>query len=104
LQQIIVDVGRATTREDLERILGMPKYALSGAGFEATAHNDEMIIPDRVEVYYRHGCVVDMWFCKGNVCSIVGFVPFTYWDVLAGVPDPHRAEMETQKRGTQKQG
>ncbi len=76
--------GKCQTRNELEQVLGKPKYVLKGDGFCIGS-----FVPDRVESYQKRGCVIELWFKGERFHSDSGFVPYTAWDIASGLaPDP----------------
>lgn len=61
---------RCEDRQQLEELVGAPRYAMDGAHYvtsqgegEGTTH------PDTVEVYERDGCLVEIWFKDGAMVT-----------------------------------
>jgi hypothetical protein len=81
LPLILREAAKANTRNDLENILGKPRYALVGSGGEVSDNEGGTMVPDRIEVYLRHGCTFDVWFFNEALRSIYGFVRISVWDV-----------------------
>lgn len=75
----------ATSRSDLERSVGKPIYALDGDGYLQALSDGVAFVPDRVEVYKRHGCVLELWFEGTLLRSVTGYVEVTALDVAAGL-------------------
>ncbi len=66
-------------REDLQRLLGEPRYVVDGA---VCGTEDR---PDLIECYESEGCCIDLWFKDNRLVNTSGFVKPTLWDVaLAG--------------------
>ncbi len=68
-------VDACRTREELERVLGRPVYAVDAAKC-GTPH-----VADRIECYESEGCSIDLWFQAGRLVDTSGFVKPTRWDI-----------------------
>ena len=94
--------GKCQTRNELEQVLGKPKYVLKGDGFSIGS-----FVPDRVESYQKRGCVIELWFKGERFHSDSGFVPYTAWaehefdhvftGIYDGDPKPNPDEVEKWK-------
>ncbi len=69
-------------REDLERILGPPVYAIEGSRLETDDSAEPFDRPDLIECYESEGCCIDLWFKNDRLVDTSGFVKPTLWDVI----------------------
>ena len=82
-------VCRCNSRTELEAVLGPPSEVLSGhIGFRTVSLDGEELIPDRVERYSRQGFTVELWFLGTELRNLGGHIPWTTWDVAAGLNMP----------------
>jgi hypothetical protein len=70
-------------RDELEQVLGTPKYAMKGELYTTTMPDGSVHCPDVVEVYERDGCIMECCFSDGVVESVIGYVPWTRWELAA---------------------
>jgi hypothetical protein len=69
-------------REELERLLGEPVYAVSGMASGAVLDDATQDRPDLIECYESDGCCIDLWFKDDRMVDVSGFVKPTVWDFL----------------------
>jgi hypothetical protein len=73
-------VSRCATRDELERVLGRPVYALPGEGNSRTVNPDGSIeVPDVIECYELCGCCIDIQFTGGKKSGVIGVPKLTAW-------------------------
>jgi hypothetical protein len=81
---------RCATREELERALGKPCYAISGECFAADVKDANLPcvedladfdFPEIIETYKKDGCLIDVWLRDGTIVQIFGTADLTWWDV-----------------------
>jgi hypothetical protein len=70
-------------RDDLLRLLGHPKYAVSGEHFGTKEPGEELVRPDRVECYETSRCGFEVWFKDGRYLLTCGHLRFSILDLLA---------------------
>ena len=75
VNSMLDEVRNCREREDLERLLGRPLYAVSGEAAHVPNH------PDLIECYETEGCCVDLWFKNDRLVDVSGFVKPSLWDV-----------------------
>ena len=80
LSQLIVEAGRCKNRNELEHLLGQPRYAMAGELFAVDQES-----PDVVECYVTQGCLIELWFTDGRVSITTGSVNVSLLDVYSGV-------------------
>ena len=86
--ELTASVQRCGSREELEDLLGHPKYAMVGTHF-ATPNigTNGSLTPDRVEVYEQESCIIDIWFYDSRIIFITGAPNPDGWDFVSGVMD-----------------
>ena len=86
LKAIMEQVSECANRDELQRVLGKPIYALPGDGNSRTVNPDGSIeVPDVIECYESHGCRIEIQFTGGKVSCVAGVPRLTAWrTVLAG--------------------
>jgi hypothetical protein len=62
LERMVLDAKQCESRQNLEEILGKPKYALDGKLYKIGPRGGEESRPDCVEVYSIRGCTFDVLF------------------------------------------
>jgi hypothetical protein len=67
---------RCQDRQQLEELLGPPRYALPGESYKVGEES-----PDLVECYSRDGCHIDVLFRDGGRWEQVGLVTPCAWDI-----------------------
>lgn len=72
-------MARCRGREELERLLGEPRYAVSGERCGQPGGTPQS--PDLIECYESEGCCIDLWFKDDRLADVSGFVKPTVWDV-----------------------
>jgi len=75
-------VQACADRADVKQLLGNPRFAVQGRGFEAQREDGELLEPDVVEMYFTNGYVTSLWFKEGTLCHISAWVEVTSWDYL----------------------
>ena len=80
LHHLMNGLRQCETRDELERLLGKPKYALQGDLFLSGS-----FVPDRAETYEKDGCLIDLLFENDHLHSASGCVPYTAWDLTSGL-------------------
>ncbi|TWU43550.1 hypothetical protein Q31b_25910 [Novipirellula aureliae] len=72
-------------RQQLEELLGQPRYAMLGDHYGTSDSVDGPISgPDLVEIYERDGCMVEVWFKDGKWMTMNGMAFPTNWEFLSG--------------------
>lgn len=79
-------IANCREREDLERLLGKPVYAVSGEACDPPNR------PDLIECYESEGCCIDLWFTNDRLVDVSGFVKPTRWDIVLAHGLEHDSE------------
>lgn len=83
--RILGDVKRCASRDELEAVLGRPKYTLDGHLHTTKDESGNERHPDHVEVYLVSGCTIDvLFFFSEDKVEAVGFPSPTAVDVVLG--------------------
>ncbi len=84
VKAIMEQVSRCADRDELERALGKPKYAIRGKNYGRAVNPDgSTTVCDVVECYETRGCWIDVEFTNGRVSSVIGVPKPTAWQLLA---------------------
>lgn len=75
------------TRAELEELLGPPRYALKGSLYRLSNGDGSALLVERVEIYQKHGCNIEIAFAEDRLCAVIGCVPWTVCEILAKSPD-----------------
>lgn len=83
LETLLAAVSRCETRQEIEEILGLPKYAMHGncCGVQL-AEDSEIIRPDCVEVYESDELSTEIWFKDGKSWRTSGYITPNGWDIV----------------------
>ncbi len=73
---ILDEIAHCRNREELERLLGPPRYAVSGEACGPLRTD----AADLIECYETGGCCIDLWFKNDRLVDVSGFVKPTVWD------------------------
>jgi hypothetical protein len=89
LAKILAAASRCQTRDELEAVLGRPKYSLSPNTCGMVDLTGKSRHPDHVEVYLVSGCTVDMWFfLSEGQFELLGSPCMTLTDIVLGHSGP----------------
>ena len=97
LPRLISDIGKCQNRLELEKLLGKPKYVLTGKGFESYPPAGGIMVPDIVEIYLKKRCRIDVHFKDNRLESICGMGQMSPWDSVVGVPWEIEARRQEKK-------
>ena len=87
-KELTASAQRCSSREELEDLLGHPKYAMAGTHFATPSiGTNGSLTPDRVEVYEQESCIIDIWFYDSRIIFITGAPMPDGWDFVSGVMD-----------------
>ena len=86
VSELCRSAGKCASREELELLLGPPKYAMAGNGFESTGPDGSTCSPECVETYVRDRIVLDLWFHANGTRGLSAFVLWSPWDLAVGLP------------------
>jgi len=88
-----------SNRDELEQLLGKPRYVLSGDGYSVGSRDAESIKPDLVEVYQTKGCAMEVVFKDDRPITLFGWAAMTPWDAVASTRSHIRDVKRQRKHG-----
>jgi hypothetical protein len=88
-------------REELEQLLGKPRYVLSGDGHSVRSRTAEPVKPDLIEVYQTKGCIMEVVFKDDRPITLLGWAAMTPWDAVVSTPF-HIRDVKRQRRHRKK--
>jgi hypothetical protein len=92
LTEIMAAARECDSREELERILGKPRYALDGLLCGRHERDGTKRSPEIVEVYQVAGCTVELWFfAVHSSIDMVGFTSPTSTSLVLSHLDSERS-------------
>ncbi len=77
INRVFAQLGTCQRREDYQRLLGSPKYALSGKGVGRLCHGMIVDSPDVIECYRVGCCCVELYFRDNRLQKVSAFERLT---------------------------
>ena len=85
LQSLLSTVTNCADRKELEHLLGLPDYVMSGELHGQTTPDGAEQRPDLVECYSLGRLNVELWFRDNKLWQTIGFLMPTTWDFVCGI-------------------
>jgi len=88
LEDLLKRASACDTRAELEMVIGQPKYVLDGRGYDSRGFDGRDLVPDKVEVYAKGNCVIEITFDGQRQHSFIGYVKPSAWDRASRLAPP----------------
>ncbi|HWB08429.1 MAG TPA: hypothetical protein VG826_04365 [Pirellulales bacterium] len=83
LKPLLALARKCSNRDELESLLGAPRYAMHGELFGTSHGNSQVEHPDLVEVYEIGRYVVELWFKGERIWSLASYLALSPWEIAA---------------------
>ena len=89
LQEVLKLARDCQSREELEALMGKPRYALDGNLYsKVPMASGDFVQPDVVEVYELDNCGIELMFNDGKFIGMLGMPLPTTWEIaLHAIPE-----------------
>lgn len=85
LSEVLGLARQCNTRDELESLLGPPKYVLDGNSYSSIpTDTNRQQQPELVEVYELDNCGIELMFRDGRMIEMIGIPMPTNWEIATG--------------------